>query len=985
MANLKPWYKVVTPREDLREGKPLDASEFAVHLDQVRDGRANPDYQKPDKFFERTYLTTNLCGLASEVVRRLSGEKTETSAVFNMATQFGGGKTHALTLLYHLAANGPNARSYVGVDRILYQARMKDIPKAAIAAFVGTEFDSIQGRGGNDGTPLRKTPWGEIAFQLGGAAGFKVVEEHENQMIAPAGEVIRKFLPKDRPSLILVDELMNYISRNRKSGLSTQLYNFIHNLSEEARGNNNVVLVASIPASELEMTADDQADYTRFKKMLDRLGKPVIMAVESETSEIIRRRLFEWDPRTMGQSGKVNLTKDAIATCAEYAGWVEDHRQQIPSWFQNNAKEAFEATYPFHPMVLSVFERKWQELPRFQQTRGILRLLALWVSHGYKQGFKGARKDPMICLGSAPLEDSQFRSAVFEQLGESRLEGALTTDIAGRKDSNAIRLDQEAEETLKKAQIHKKTACVVFFESNGGQTKNAATIPEIRLGVAEPDIDIGNVETALEALTDSCYYLEVERNQYRFSLKENLNKRFADRRAGVKPEDIEKRVQEEILRVFPPTEGIERVFSPRKSNQIADRPVITFAVMGPDQSIQDDPAITAKIDTMTREYGTAARTYKSAVIWIVPETSATIFDEARKLLAWEDIEDEDLKLDDVQQKQLTENIKKAARDLKESSWRAYNKILLLGRDNTMRTIELGLVHSSAADSMSRFIINYLRQTDEIAKVIAPRTLVKNWPPAFTEWNTRGVRDMFYASPQFPRLLNQDAVKECIARGVSEGHLAYVSKDPKGGYSPFYYKKAMESSQVEISEDMFIITAEEAEKHIKPPELTQILVSPSLAQLQLGKKQTFIAKGLDQFGRDFNIEAVAWTATGGEIDDRGVFKAGKDGGNFLVRAASGKIKGDASVTIHEGVIGPGPETPRKPRKSGSLSWSGEVPAQKWMNFYTKVLTRFVKDGSLKINVSFESLSESGFDKNQIEETRTALRDIGLGDNIKEEND
>jgi hypothetical protein len=27
MANLKPWYKVVTPREDLREGKPLDASE----------------------------------------------------------------------------------------------------------------------------------------------------------------------------------------------------------------------------------------------------------------------------------------------------------------------------------------------------------------------------------------------------------------------------------------------------------------------------------------------------------------------------------------------------------------------------------------------------------------------------------------------------------------------------------------------------------------------------------------------------------------------------------------------------------------------------------------------------------------------------------------------------------------------------------------------------------------------------------------------
>ena len=57
---LKPWYRVVTPREDLREGKPLDASEFAVHLDQVRDGRAPTDYQKPERFFDRTYLTSNL-------------------------------------------------------------------------------------------------------------------------------------------------------------------------------------------------------------------------------------------------------------------------------------------------------------------------------------------------------------------------------------------------------------------------------------------------------------------------------------------------------------------------------------------------------------------------------------------------------------------------------------------------------------------------------------------------------------------------------------------------------------------------------------------------------------------------------------------------------------------------------------------------------------------------------------------------------------
>ena len=112
---LLPWYKIVTPREDLREGKPLDASEFAVHLDQIRDGRAKEVYQDPVKFFERTYLTKNLIDFSSQVVRRLSGVTTETSPIFNFSTQFGGGKTHALTLAYHLATQGQKAYGWRGV------------------------------------------------------------------------------------------------------------------------------------------------------------------------------------------------------------------------------------------------------------------------------------------------------------------------------------------------------------------------------------------------------------------------------------------------------------------------------------------------------------------------------------------------------------------------------------------------------------------------------------------------------------------------------------------------------------------------------------------------------------------------------------------------------------------------------------------------------------------------------------------------------
>jgi predicted AAA+ superfamily ATPase len=95
---LKPWYELIKPRKDLRQGNVPEASEFAVHLDQVRDGRAIDEYKNPAMFFTRTYLTKNLTRFAAEAIRRLSGEKVETNAVFHMITQFGGGKTHALTL-----------------------------------------------------------------------------------------------------------------------------------------------------------------------------------------------------------------------------------------------------------------------------------------------------------------------------------------------------------------------------------------------------------------------------------------------------------------------------------------------------------------------------------------------------------------------------------------------------------------------------------------------------------------------------------------------------------------------------------------------------------------------------------------------------------------------------------------------------------------------------------------------------------------------
>lgn len=963
----KSWQSVVTPREDLISGRPLDAAEFAVHLDQIRDNRAREDYQNPAVFFERTYLTNNLRALATDVLRRLSGDTQGTSAVYNLVTQFGGGKTHSLTLLYHLAANGPKAHPWRGVKQLMLDAHVDAVPLTAPpAVFVGTEFDSIAGRGGDDGTPLRRTPWGEIAFQLGGAESFSVVAQHDQEGTAPAGDVIRKLLPKDRPCLILMDELMAYVSGARKSGLGGQLYHFLHNLSETARGESNVVLAVSLPASELEMSEEDQKDFTRIKKLLDRLGKPMIMAAESETAEIIRRRLFDWN----------GLPEEGSKAAKEYANWVIEHRQSVPQWFPvDNAYAEFEAAYPFHPSVLSVFERKWQALPRFQRTRGVLRMLALWISRIYNDN--ASRLDPLIDLGGAPLWDPDFRTVVLEQLGaDDKLEPVITTDICGAKDANATRLDEEAVSTIKKARLHKKAATVIFFESNGGHANARATTGEINLAMSSPALDITNVDTVLDALTPpdgACYYLHAAKKQYWFHTKPTLTKVLADRLASIKEESIRELINGQVQKAFSAEPVIQKRFFPKKTSDAPDTPVFTIVVLDPSQNMVDAAQTQQFIEKMAKEYGTAARTFKSALVWCVPEDTSAMDQEARKLLAWEEIRDQaaDLQLDEEQRKQIAESIRKCERDVREAVWRTYKNVMLLDKDNNLRLVDMGLINSSSGGLVEQ-IVNRLHQEGYLeTKPVSPNFLIRHWPPAFEEWSTRAVANAFFASPQFPRLLNGDSIKDTIAKGVGNGMLAYVGKDSSGGYNPFEFKKLLLRDEVELSDDFYIITAERAQRFVEPPVLASISVTPAQIQVEPGKMQTFQIRGLDQHGAAIQVGSAIWNATGGAIDERGVFTAGLDEGTFAVNAFSGDLTAAAVVKV-AAVRGPD-----GPTENSRLAWAGDVPARKWMNFYTKILTRFANEETLHVRVQF-SVEGAAVSLQTVDETRAGLRELGLDD-------
>ena len=977
---MKPWYKVVTPREDLREGRPQDASEFAVHLDKIREGSAPRDYQDPRRFFERTYLTETLCSFAADVVARLSGKTVETSAVYNLTTQFGGGKTHALTLAYHLARAGSKAYAWPGVMEIASRAGVSTIPEAATAIFVGTEFDSLTGRGGEDGTPLRKTPWGEIAFQLGGPEAFEKVREHDERMVAPGGDVIRSLLPKEKPSLILMDEIINYTNRSRrlKNGMAEQLYTFIHNLSETARSTQGVVLAISVPASELEMTTEDQGDYIKLEKLLERVGKAYIMSAKSETAEIIRRRLFDWE----------GLPPDAKTTIADYADWIREHRHVIPNWFPvDQPYESFEATYPFHPMALSVFERKWQALPTFQQTRGVLKLLALWVSYAYQKSYRKGEKAPLITLGSAPLEETLFRAAALKQIGEGKFEGVITTDICGNTNSHATRLDDEAGEPIRSQRLHRSVATTIFFESiSGGEGRAVATLPEIRLAVGGPGVDTANIDTVLEGLappTGNCFFLNAENNTYRFGIKTNLIKIHADRKASIDEREIHALVKENVRKVFDQASAVERVYFPKRSGDVMDKPAITLVVMAPNRETTSEETRKMVLE-FSKYHGEAGRTYKSAIIWSMASDSSGLYEAARDHLAWKEIGDEaeSLNLDEGQRKQVRQYTESSKRAIKEKVWETYNALGLYTENDDIEFIDLGRVNSSASESISRLITSRLSQLEKLTGTVGSNFLVRNWSRVSPEWSTRQIRDAFFASPHFPRVLNQEVIKKTIERGVSEGAFGYAGRASDEGYDPFYYREPLSTLQIEFSDDMFLIPKELAEEEIvrrsKDNRIVRLVIDTPVREVAVGQHYLLTARAYNKDGERVSGKEIGWQTDGGEISERGEFFAGEKPGTYTITAVCEGVPAEVQVHVSKEVL---PPKPPVQTQITSLRWGGTLDPFKWSNFYNRLIIKLMKSGKLKLSIDLSVDNTDGIPEEIVNEIRVALKELELDENLQ----
>jgi hypothetical protein len=192
------------------------------------------------------------------------------------------------------------------------------------------------------------------------------------------------------------------------------------------------------------------------------------------------------------------------------------------------------------------------------------------------------------------------------------------------------------------------------------------------------------------------------------------------------------------------------------------------------------------------------------------------------------------------------------------------------------------------------------------------------------------------------------------------------------FEPFFFRTTLTEIEVEISEDRYLIRPEQAIKAVEPPRLSEIVIDSPLGTIETGTPLQFAARGMDQFGAPMDLSSVAWSTTAGSIDANGLFFADSPG-SYVVKATVGDVTGNVNVRVaRPGSISEDGEEDTSARTS-AFQWSGDIPPQKWMNFYTRVLSRFVMNPGLRVHVDVTVDTTEG---TEAEAAAAALRELGL---------
>ncbi len=781
-VGLKPWRQVVQPHPDVRKGQ-YSLSEFSADLSEVVQGRAMPEYGDAQEFFRRTYLTRGLQDLIVNCFRRLNGEAAD--PVVQLQTNFGGGKTHSLLALYHLAG-GIRLRDIAGAEDIITQiGAIDDFIKCRRAVIVGTDFDGTKPRDHKDCTTHNL--WGEIAYQLGGLPAYEMVKEADQAGVSPGSGTLRDLMEKHGPALIIVDELVAH-ARNlynatggRYAASFDAIMTFVQALTEAVRRTSDALLLVSLPVSELEAGGPGGEEAMDFiSKTLGRIESVWKPVDTDESYEIVRRRLF---------SDEIDRpARDAVVRA------FSTMYRESPGEFPNDARQQayltrMEQAYPIHPELFDRLYNDWSTLEGFQQTRGVLRLMAtvihrLWDDDDYSL---------LIMPGMVPLWHGKVRFEILRYL-PGNWTAIVDQDIDG--DRSKPRQQEREHPRFQDLKASRRVTRTVFFgsaPSDRAKDNRGLSEEQIHLGTVQPGEQPAVFNDALRRLSDQLTYLYRNDSRYWYDTRPTLNRTAADLAQSM---DLYK-VLEEAGKRLRDQKWDRRVLGsvhlmPESSAEIPDEQSVRVVVLGPEythksNNSESEAMLFVKNGKMQADgirdsqgllfsRGNSPRHHRNMIVFIAPDETrqAEWTASIRKYLAWKSIkaDREALNLDVQQSNQVEEALRREGETVEKQLQETYSWLIVPQQPNPSDDVGFAIERIRVSENFLDGAARKLKSNEWLIHELSPSSLMMELEP-LDIWKDAphlSIKKLWEWLTNYcylPRLANRTVLEATIKAGLDD--------------------------------------------------------------------------------------------------------------------------------------------------------------------------------------------------------------------------
>lgn len=462
--------------------------------------------------------------------------------------------------------------------------------------------------------------------------------------------------------LILIDEWVAYarqlVGRDDLPGgsFATQ-QTFAQHLTEMAKSIPGVMLVVSIPASDsldnggggsaLEVGGPNgHVALEILQHTIGRNADDWRPANNIESFEIVRRRLFE-EPDAVALA-------DISAVAKQYVKYYQDNTGFFPrETTTGEYEQRIRAAYPIHPELFDRLYEDWSTLPKFQRTRGVLRLMSVVINSLW------AANDttPLITPGAVPVHDTQVFSEITKYLDDN-WKPVVDKDVDG-EGATPVQIDRERPSFGQRA-LTRRVARSVFIATvpTLRSAHKGVDIQQLRLGTAVPGDVINHIGDARALLGQRATYFYEDGDRSWYDLAASVSRVAADRAAGYSEADVHATIVERLKaagKALKASFGAVHA-APLDTGDIPDSEVLKLVVMHPKFTWGKDASTAmAFAERLLREAGNGQRQRRNMMVMVAAdrETYPELDGVVREYRAWQSIADQadELELSAQQRKQ----------------------------------------------------------------------------------------------------------------------------------------------------------------------------------------------------------------------------------------------------------------------------------------------------------------------------------------------